>query len=171
MNKSFQNKILFIGLSNDEKVNVETGLQKYNITYLNEFKSKFEFLKFDLICISDELYDPKLTLLGIPFFTIGQKLINEAKGLLVRPQYVVEWLKQISSVLPPVHKPTLKSFVVGTIVRSKTTPSFGKGIVTDISSETEVMVKFPLNKLLPKDQSIRCHRSQLQILGNINDYD
>lgn len=116
------------------------------------------------------MFDIKINLLGFPFFVIGSEAVAESQGLLLRPLYVVEWLKQISSFLPPVHKPSVKKIEIGTIVRSKITPIFGKGIVIEISSDTEVIVKFPLNKLLPKHQSLRCHCSQLQVLGSINDY-
>ncbi len=38
----------------------------------------------------------------------------------------------------------LKQFEKGSVVRSKSTPDFGKGIVTKIVGESEVMVSFPL---------------------------
>lgn len=168
--KSHQNKIIFIGLTNNEKINIEVAFQKYNTNYSSELPSNRSLLEYDLICISQDLYQEKILIFDIPIFIVGTEDINGTTGLLPRPIYVSEWLKFVSKVIAPVRKPEVKKIEIGSIVRSKTTPAFGKGIVIDIASETDVVVKFPLNKLLPKHQSLRCHCSQLQLLGNINDY-
>lgn len=168
--KNHQNKIMFIGLTNNEKINIEVAFQKYNTNYSSEVPSDSLLLEHDLICITEDLYQEKMLIFDIPIFIVGSVDIDGTSGLLPRPIYVSEWLKFISQVLPPVRRPEVKRIEIGSIVRSKTTPAFGKGVVIDVVSETDVIVKFPLNKLLPKNQSLRCHCSQLQLLGNINDY-
>lgn len=171
--KIFRSQLLFIGLGTDEMMNIETAFNRFSVYYKNSLSNVDKLDPYDLICISEEDYNKNKELLSevqIPFLIIGQKVIKESAGLLKRPIFIRDWLEVINKLISPVKTPILEKIEIGVIVRSKTTPIFGKGIVVSLISNDELLVKFPSNPLLSKDKPIRCHKSQLQIIGKIEDY-
>lgn len=174
MNKKFtvfRSHLLFIGLAVDEMMNIETAFSRFSVYYKNSLANVNKLDIYDLICIPEadlknhqELLDNSQT----PYLVIGERYLKGSLGLLKRPIYISEWLQVINKIIEPVKTPALEKIEVGTIVRSKTTPVFGKGVIVSILNPDELMVKFPSNPLLPKDKPIRCHKSQLQILGKID---
>lgn len=174
--KIFRSRLLFIGLNLDEMMSVEASFNRYSVTYCKStesLRSEDKFEAFDLICICEselKKYEDRFISSQVPFVSIGKKLVVGAAGVLKRPIYVREWLELIQKLVEAVRTPVLDKIDVGTIVRSKTTPIFGKGVVISPVGSDEFMVKFPNNKLLSKDKAIRCHKSQLQILGKVEDY-
>lgn len=175
MNKKFalfRSHLLFIGLAVDEMMSIETAFSRFSVYYKNSIANVSKLDPYDLICITEgdlknhqELLDES----KIPYLVIGDRYIKGSVGLLKRPLFIKDWLEVINKLIEPVKMPVLEKIEVGTIVRSKTTPIFGKGVIVLIISPDEVMVKFPANRLLSKDKPIRCHKSQLQILGKIDD--
>lgn len=173
MFRSFQVRALFIGLTQEEMINVEISFSRYSVSYKPSLQLARDLSNYDMICMPDEAYEEHKDFIKsfeVPVFTIGENK-SDSSGLLRRPQYVREWLEVIEPQIKPVKKPELNTLEVGAVVRSKTTPDFGKGIVVELVGTDEAMVKFPMNKLLSKLKILRCHKSQLQILGNIKDID
>lgn len=171
MFRPFQVRALFIGLNHEEAINVETSFNRYNVSYKPTLAQARDLSNFDMICLPDAVFKEHKDFIqsfDIPIFTIGDDK-SDSMGLLRRPQVIREWLEVIEPLIKPVKKPELHVLKVGAIVRSKTTPSFGKGVVTQMIGEDEALVKFPMNKLLSKLKVLRCHKSQLQILGTIDD--
>lgn len=169
----FRSQLLFIGLAVDEILNIETAFSRFSVYYKNSLSNVAKLDPYDLICIPEEDYKNHQELLDnvkIPYLIIGQKIIKGSAGLLKRPIFINEWLEVINKLIEPVKTPTLEKIEIGVIVRSKTTPIFGKGVVVALIGNDELMVKFPSNPLLSKEKPIRCHKSQLQILGRIEDY-
>lgn len=175
MNKKFnifRSHLLFIGLAVEEMMIVETAFSRFSVYYKNSIASVAKLDLYDLICIAEDDLKKHQEILDtsqIPYLVIGADYIKGSVGLLKRPLYVKDWLEVINKLIEPVKTPVLEKIEVGTIVRSKTTPIFGKGVIVSIVSPDELMVKFPTNPLLPKDKPIRCHKSQLQILGKIDE--
>lgn len=172
--KFYRNQVLFVGLDIKEKMAIESSMSRYSIFYKDKITDVIQFETFDLICLPEEEFQTHKDLLfktKIPVVLIGEKVLEGTRGLLRRPLFIKQCLELLQKILPEVKKPTLPKFEVGSIVKSKTTPMFGKGIVTSVISETDVLVRFPKSNLLSKkNESIRCHISQLQIVGNINSY-
>lgn len=172
--KLFRNQILFIGHEVKEMMTIESALTRYSIFYKDKLENVKSFEGYDLICAPEEEYlknDQLLNQLGLSVLLIGQKKVPETIGTIQRPLFIKQCLDLLQSVLPEVKKPELPKIEIGSVVKSKTTPMFGKGIVTSIVSDTDVLVRFPKSQLLSKkNESIRCHISQLQILGNIESY-
>ena len=169
----YRSQLLFIGLVLEEVLKVDTIFSRYIVYYKDSFSLIDEhYEQYDFLCVteadfhknSDKILDSK-----IPFVIIGERKVPGCIGLLMRSQLVFYWHEFIKEIIPAVKLPKTESIEIGVIVRSKTTPLFGKGVITEVISENEVMVKFPTNKLLPKDKAIRCHKSQLQILGKMNE--
>lgn len=171
--KLFRTHLLFIGLAVDEMMNIETALNRFSVYYKNSLANVANLEPYDLICLPEEDYKNNQELLEnikSPYLIIGQKIIKGSAGLLKRPIYIRDWLEVINKLVDPVKTPELEKIEVGVIVRSKTTPIFGKGVVVSLIGTEEMMVKFPSNPLLSKEKPIRCHKSQLQILGRIEDF-
>ncbi len=170
--KSYRLRLLFIGLTVEEKTNIEIAFGRYSVFYSRDIEKVGNLANFDLVVADDETFLENISLLkslSKPIFNIGIKKLDGSGDVLKRPLIVHEWLRSIENVAKPVRTPVLSPIKVGSIVRSKTTPMFGKGVVISIESETEAMVRFPMNKILPPNKALRCHFSQLQILGNIED--
>ena len=171
MNKKFtifRSQLLFIGLAVDEMMNVETSFNRFNISYNKRLSSIEKLEPYDLICLPEEECLNNQEILAdvkVPYLIIGKKVIKGSAGLLERPIFIRDWLEVINKIIEPVKSPVLEKIDPGAIVRSKTIPVFGKGVIVSLVGEKEVMVKFPDNPLLPKDNLIRCLRSELQILG------
>jgi len=168
--KSYRTRILFVGLTKEEMIKVETAFSRYSTFYRLDLKGLGNISPYDLICIDSEVYLQNQSLLldtGIVTITISDAK-NNSQHALERPIFVKEWLDTVSAIIAPTIEPELNPLVVGAVVRSKTTPLFGKGIVTSILSEEEVMVSFPKSNYPKINRPIRCHKSQLQILGNIS---
>ena len=166
-----RNKLLFIGLSLEEQINLEIGLSKFDMTY-SQAMNDFEFDSFDLICIDEkifELYESQFYKSSKPCLVIGGPVSSREVGRLSRPMILSEWAEIIKSIIDPVRTPNVRKIEIGAIVRSKTTPSFGKGVIVTIIDHNEVMVKFPQNKFLDKNKPLRCHISQLQVLGKLEE--
>lgn len=172
--KLYRNQILFVGLDVREKMAIESSLSRYSIFYKDKISDVIKLETFDLICLPEDEFNSHKELLTqskMPVVLIGDKMLEGTRGLLRRPLFVKQCLDLLQNILPEVKKPTLTKIEVGSIVKSKTTPMFGKGIVTSVVSETDVLVRFPKSNLLSKKhESIRCHISQLQIVGNIDSY-
>ena len=171
--KLYRNQVLFIGLELKEKMAIESSVTRYSIFYKDKISEVINLDTFDIICLPEiEFLQNKdlLSQLQKPIILIGEKVLEGTKGVLRRPIFVKQCLDVLQKLLPEVKKPVLPKVEIGSIVKSKTTPMFGKGIVTSVISETDVMVKFPKSNLLTKNDSIRCHISQLQIVGNIETY-
>lgn len=170
--KSYRLRLLFIGLTLEEKTSIEIAFGRYSVFYSRDIEKVGNIADFDVVVADDETFVGNLSLLrslNKPIFNIGTKKLDNSYNVLKRPLIVHEWMKAIESNAKPVRTPILSPVKVGSIVRSKTTPNFGKGVVISIESETEAMVRFPMNKILPPNKALRCHFSQLQLLGNIED--
>jgi hypothetical protein len=170
--KSYRLRLLFIGLTLEEKTSIEISFGRYSVFYSRDIEKVANLASFDLIVADEEtflLQQSRLKNLNKPLFSIGTKRIDGSSGILKRPMIVHEWLQMIETLAKPVRTPVVRSVEVGSIVRSKTTPLFGKGVVVALEGENEALVRFPLNKILPPSKILRCHLSQLQILGNIED--
>lgn len=174
--KIFRSRLLFIGLELDEMMSVEVSFNRYSVSYsktTDALKSEDRLDKFDLICVSEsELKQNQDHFISsqVPFVSIGKTSVVGAAGLLKRPIFIRDWLELVEKLVEAVKTPILEKIEIGAIVRSKTTPIFGKGIVIAPIGPDDFMVKFPNTELLAKDKAIRCHKSQLQILGRIEDY-
>lgn len=169
--RSYRARILFVGLTIEEKLNVEIGLSRYQLFYAREFDRVADPNSFDLICLEMgqlNLHAEALNKGKSPVLIVGSGKADFVKGRLDRPMVLKNWYETIKSFISPIKTPELKSIEVGTIVRSKTTPIFGKGVVVKLESTQEVFVKFPFNKLLPPGKPLRCHISQLQVLGKVD---
>lgn len=167
----YKNKILFTGLTSAEMMNVETVFNRYSVFYKDSLINVVRLENYDLICLTEEDYGMNARLLAdvaVPYLVIGESRSGNA-GFIKRSDFVRLWLEKIKDILPASRKPVLEKIEVGTVVRSKTIPLFGKGVVISLISENEVMVKFPTTQLLLKDHAIRCHKSQLQNLGKLED--
>lgn len=172
--KLFQSRLLFLGLELEEKLSIEVAFSRYSVFYAPDLRRVASLNSFDLICLTEEMFRENqrgLAQSQVPFMIIGNNVVPEAFGHLPRPLVVREWIGRVQKVLSPVRTPEIGTIQVGSVVRSKTTPDFGKGVVIRIESEHEVLVKFPMNKLLPKGKALRCHISQLQLLGKIDQID
>lgn len=170
--KSYRLRLLFIGLTLDEKTSIEIGFGRYSVFYSRDIEKVANLNSFDIIVADEETFITHQVTLqqsNKPLFNIGSKIIHGAKDTLRRPLIVHEWIKAIEAVAKPVRVPTINPIKIGTVVRSKTTPTFGKGIVVSLEGDNEVMVRFPMNKILPPNKPLKCHVSQLQVLGNIED--
>lgn len=171
--KLYRSQILFIGLTTEEKYTIESALNKYSIYYQDSFQKVEKVEPYDLICIPEEdffKHEEVLMNLNKPIITIGQKIIPRTRGVLSRPIFISQCLELLQNVLPAVSKPSVAGIEIGSVVRSKTTPAFGKGIVLKLLSEHEVLVRFPNSSLISnKDKAIRCNRAHLQILGSIQE--
>jgi len=164
----YRTRILFIGLTREEKAKVEVIFNRYSVTYLESLSAVKTFSDFDLFCISQSDFEQNFHLLPeskTHYVIIGDKVLAGAEGCIKRSDLVRVWLETIMGLVPPVKKPKLDAIDVGAIVRSKLTPLFGKGIVTAKVSDHEVLVKFSSTQLLSKNIAMRCHISQLQYLG------
>ena len=151
---------------------VEEALGRFQTSYLDSPESDFSSEEYDLICIDEEIYDAHQSSVmrsETPVLLISAKKSHPSRVQLTRPVFVKEWLETIKSIIKPVRTPELISLVVGAIVRSKSTPFLGKGIVLDAISENEFLVSFPKSRLAKLKGPIRCHKTQLQVLGNISD--
>jgi hypothetical protein len=170
--KSFRLRLIFIGLTLEEKTSIEIAFSRYSVFYSRDIEKVANISSFDVIISDEETYYSQqkfLLSLNKPLFTVGSKKVEGSQDNLKRPMIVHEWLKAIEAVAKPVRKPIVSPIRIGSIVRSKTTPMFGKGIVISLEGDNEAIVKFPLNKMLPPGKPLRCHLSQLQLLGNIED--
>lgn len=168
----YRTQILFTGLTVDEMMNVETVFNRYSVFYKDSLSKVNKLENYDLICLTEEDYGMNAHLLSdtkIPYLIIGEESSSANKAFIKRSDFVRIWLEKIREMLPVAKRPVLEKIDVGSVVRSKTTPLFGKGVVIAFVSENEVMVKFPTTKLLSKDLAIRCHKSQLQNLGRLED--
>ncbi len=171
--KIFRSQLLFIGLAPDEMMNIESAFSRFSVFYKSSLANVGKLDPYDLICLPEEDFknnQEALEEVKIPFLIIGQKFIKGSAGLLNRPIYIKDWLEIINKLVKPAKTPSLEKIEVGVIVRSKTTPIFGKGVVVSVIDNDEMMVKFPNNPLLPKSRPIRCHKTQIQIIGKIEDY-
>ncbi|AUN97351.1 hypothetical protein DOM21_14710 [Bacteriovorax stolpii] len=171
--KFYRSQILFIGLTTEEKYSIESALNKYSVYYQETFQQVEKITPYDLICLPEEEFlknEKTLIDLKKPIITIGKKILPRTQGVLSRPIFISQCLELLQKTLPAVSRPSLEGLDVGSIVRSKTTPTFGKGIVISLLSEFEVLVRFPNSSLISnKDKAIRCHRAHLQILGNVQE--
>lgn len=171
--KLYRSQVLFIGLSLDEKYSIESAFNKYSVFYQESFEQVTKVDSFDLICLpNDEFLKNEKTIveLKIPILTIGNVALPRTRGHIARPISIRHCLDLLHKILPSVNRPEIESFEIGSVVRSKTTPAFGKGIVVSLVSEFEVLVRFPNSNLISsKDKAIRCHKAHLQILGNIKE--
>ena len=168
----YRTQLLITGLTVDEMMKVETVFSRYNILYKNSVSQVAKLQGFDLICATEADYHTNKNLIHeckLPFVLIGEKDLEGSRGLIIRSSLIHQWYETIHQIIPPVKKPKIEALDIGIVVRSKTTPLFGRGVVIEIISADEVMVKFPTNKILAKEKAIRCHKSQLQILGNIEE--
>jgi hypothetical protein len=171
--KIFRSQLLFIGLSVDEMMNIETAFNRFSVYYKKNLGSVGKIDIYDLICLPEEEFknhEAELKKHKMPFLVIGKTSVKGSAGFLERPILIKEWLEKIYKFVEPAKTPEVVKLEIGVIVRSKTTPIFGKGIVVSLLDNDELMVKFPKNPLLPKEKAIRCHKSQLQVLGKIEDY-
>lgn len=171
--KFYRSQILFIGLDANEMMKIEVAFNKYSVFYKDSIAKVQNIEAYDLVYIDEKDYLQNQDLVETidkPFFIIGITKVEKARGNIKKPLIVRECLESVYSVLPPAKTPEIAPLEVGAIVRSKTTPQFGKGIVVSILSENEVSVKFPKSKLISKAKDvIRCHKSQLQIIGSVED--
>lgn len=154
-------------------MSIETAFSRFSVYYKNSIANVGKLDHYDLICLPEEDYYKYHELLEVsekPYIVIGHKIVRGSAGLLKRPILMKEWLETIGKLIEPVKTPVLEKIEIGVVVKSKTTPIFGKGIIVSLIGEDEMMVRFPKNPLLPKEKAIRCHKSQLQIIGKIDDY-
>lgn len=171
--KYYRSQILFIGLDANEMMKIEVAFNKYSVFYKDSISKVQNLDAYDLIYIDEKDYSNYQELVATiqkPFFIIGDKKVLQARGNVKKPLSVRECLESVYSVIPPAKTPEILPLEVGAIVRSKTTPQFGKGIVVSILSENEVSVKFPKSNFISKAKDvIRCHKSQLQIIGSVEE--
>lgn len=168
----YRSQLLFTGLTTDEMMKVESVFNRYSVFYKENVGDVGKLENFALICMTLEDFEKNKNQVlesKIPFFILGPRGVVGCAGFISRDAIVRLWLESIQSITPPVRVPQVEELAVGVVVKSKTTPVFGKGIVIKIVSDHEVLVRFPTTNLLTKDKSIRCHRSQLQILGRLED--
>ncbi len=168
--KSYRSQILFVGLNKDEMLSIESSMSRYSSFYHHELGKIKKIDAYDLICISEEIFSKNnetLAAIDKPIILISERKLPVIS--LQRPMFVREWLEIISKVLSPAREPKPLRLETGSIVKSKTTPFFGKGVVTEVLNPDEVMVSFPMANIGIKNRSIRCHKTQLQIIGSISD--
>ncbi|MBC7538016.1 MAG: hypothetical protein H7281_04295 [Bacteriovorax sp.] len=171
-NNTYRSQILFIGLTTAEMMNVETVFNRYSVFYKDTMSKFNRFDNYDLICLTEAEYVMKghhLAEIKIPFFVIGEESVKGCAGIIKRSEFIRLWLETVKQILPPAKTPEIEKIMIGSVVRAKSMPLFGKGVVTAFVTESEVLVKFPTTNLLSKDMAIKCHLSQLQNLGKLED--
>lgn len=167
----YRSQILVTGLNNNEASVIDSILGRYVVFFKDTLRNIERLDNYDLICLTLIDYLKNKNTVNDSqkkFLIIGDIGVPGCSGFIQLKDSAYHWLEMINSIVPPVRTPQIIGLEQGSIVRSKTTPQFGKGVVTQVLSENEVMVKFPNTALIDKNRALRCHKSQLQVLGKLD---
>lgn len=170
MESNFKAKILF--LSQDlsrHKINFR-ALSQYRVEILEYIIQSSTLKSYALICTDDSIDESSLKLLKKShklWINIGERVLTGSSGNIPTPVGTNTLLNLIRSIAGEANIPKIENIQKGSVIRSKVTPDFGKGIVISVINEYEVFVRFPLSKLC-SDRPLRCHTSNLQLLGKLD---
>lgn len=145
----FGNYVFFFG--SDELKNKK--LEDFSIIVIDQQTSQSDI---DLLRESNRIW-----------INIGEKKVDGSFGALTEDFSQEELLDLLYKLIGKAFRPQLKHFEIGTIVRSKSTSNFGKGVVVAHYNDEVLKVRFPMSKLCAS-KAIKCHKSNLQIIGKVD---
>jgi len=168
MAQKFQLKVMNVGFEGEEVALINLVLAGYEIENFPLGATLEDIEDYELVIVSLEaaqflkLSKPK------PVIIIAEDRPETAKHFLARPIDPERLVRMVRGLIGYAQKPEVQPINIGAIVKSKTTPHFGKGVVTKIYSEHEVFVKFPMAKELANNKLLKCHVSHLSLIGYVD---
>lgn len=168
MTQKFQLKVLIVGFQAEELDLVHLVLSGYELEHLPVGATLEEVKEYDLVIASHEASQYLKNSKHKPTVIIADEKPGSIQHFLARPLDPEKLLRMVRGLIGFAKKPQIQSIKMGAIVKSKTTPTFGKGVVIKEFSESEVMVRFPLAKDLTQGKPLKCHISNLLLIGYVD---